>query len=67
MTDVDDEPYKVKTLNDRFEVLDASQRVVMVSRDEGSAKQYAVLFNEAFRRGYKAGYRDARKTAGLKP
>ena len=67
MADADDRPYRVKALNDRFEVLDASDRVVVVSRDEGSANQYAVLFNEAFRRGYKAGYRDARKTAGIKP
>jgi hypothetical protein len=67
MADVDDGPYEVKPAQDRFEVLDASNRVVMVSRDEGSATQYAVLLNEAFHRGYKAGYQAARKTAGRKP
>jgi hypothetical protein len=62
MADVDDGPYEVRPAHDRFEVRDASNRVVMVSRDEASASQYAVLLNEAFRRGYKAGYQAARKS-----
>ena len=62
MADVEDQPYAVRTAPDRFEVLDASERVVMVSRDAASATQYAVLLNEAFRRGYKAGYKAARES-----
>lgn len=62
MADVEDQPYAVRTAPDRFEVLDASERVVMVSRDAASATQYAVLLNEAFRRGYKTGYQAARKS-----
>jgi hypothetical protein len=62
MADVDDGPYAVTPADDRFEVQDASNRVVMVSRDEASANQYAVLLNEAFRRGYKAGYQAACKS-----
>ncbi len=45
---------------DRFVVRNAAGRTVMVCRDEGSAAEYAVLLNEAYRRGYQAGYRQAK-------
>ena len=59
-----DEPlllYRAKPKNGVWEVQDESGRVIMVCHDERSATDYAVLLNDAYRRGYKAGFRDARK------
>jgi len=53
--------YTVKAQNVRFEVCAASGRVVMKCGDEDSASHYASLLNEAYRAGYKLGYRDGRK------
>ena len=50
--------YSVHEREGRFEVRAASGRVIMVCNDEGSASHYAVLLNEAYRAGYKLGYRD---------
>ena len=36
----------------------------VVCRDEGSARQYAVMLNEAWRLGYKAGFREGRQAPG---
>ncbi len=47
--------------NGVWEVLDEAGRVIMACRDERSALDYAVLLNDAYRRGYKAGYRDSKK------
>jgi hypothetical protein len=52
-------PYQIKPGASGWEVLDDSGRVVMKCRDERSATDYAVLLNEAYRRGYKAGWRGA--------
>jgi hypothetical protein len=53
--------YRSNPRNGVWEVQDESGRVVMACRDERSAIDYAVLLNEAYRRGYKAGYRDSKK------
>ena len=56
-----DDPQSAYTVHEhdgRFEVCNASGRVIMVCTDEGSASHYAVLLNEAYRAGYKLGYRD---------
>lgn len=50
-------PYRINSHNSGWEVLDDSGRVVMKCRDERSATDYATLLIEAFRRGYKAGWR----------
>jgi flagellar biosynthesis/type III secretory pathway protein FliH len=58
----DDEPiYCVQSEAGKFQVLDASEKVVMVCHDEGSARHYAVLLNEAYQKGFKAGYREGKK------
>ncbi len=59
----DDElaPYRVNAREGCFEVVDGSGRVLMVCRDAPSAENYAVLLNDAFRQGHKAGYRDAKR------
>ena len=58
----DDGPkqYVAERQADRFAVRSPAGRIVMVCRDEGSAAEYAVLLNEAYRLGSKAGYRLAR-------
>jgi hypothetical protein len=61
MPDVEPEPYRVNAREGRFEVLDRSNRVMMVCHDEGSATNYADLLNQAYRQGYKSGYREAKK------
>ena len=53
--------YRTSLKNGVWAVQDESGRVVMACRDERSATDYTVLLNEAYRRGYKAGYRDSRK------
>ena len=52
--------YTVHERDGRHEVCNASGRVIMVCADENSASHYAVLLNEAYRAGYKSGYRDGR-------
>ena len=67
MADANEAPYHVRPHGNQFQVLDASDRVVMVSNHEASATQYSVLLNEAYTRGYKAGYRAARNTPDRRP
>ena len=58
----DDSPaVQAVATEDKYEVRRDNGRVVMVCTDEGSAVQYAVLLNEAFDVGFKAGYRAARR------
>ena len=61
MTEDADKPYQAKTASGRAQVLDESGRVVLTCGDAASAADYVVLLNEAYQRGYKAGYRDAKK------
>lgn len=56
-------PYQTTTRGGRFEIVDSSGRVVVVCRDQDSAADYAVLLNEAYHRGYKAGCHQARAGA----
>jgi hypothetical protein len=55
--------HRVIERDGKFDVLNSSGAVVLVCHDEASATNYAVLLSEAFQRGYKAGYRDAKKPA----
>jgi hypothetical protein len=62
ITDPDEQkPYRVEAAGSVFNVVDLAGDVVLASGDEASAEQYAVLMNQAYRRGYKAGYRRANK------
>lgn len=60
MPDPDEIIYRVRDAEQRFAVVDDSNRVIIVCRDKGSAEQYVSLLNEAFRKGFKAGYRKVR-------
>ena len=61
MGDAEDDCYKVISKGENFEVVNSNGRAVMICRDEASAKNYAVLLNEAYREGEKAGRRQSRK------
>jgi hypothetical protein len=56
-----DSPFQPQFEQGRFRVVDKSGRIILDCGDRGSAEQYAALLNEAYRRGFKAGYRAARR------
>ena len=63
MTEPNDQEslYHVEPLGDRFSVVDDTGQAVVTSTNAANAEQYAVLLNQAYRRGYKAGARHARR------
>ena len=63
MPDSEEAIYRVKAENGSFRVLDEADRVIMVCRDEGSANEYAVVLNNAYRKGFKAGYREGKRNS----
>jgi len=60
MSAADDEPYTIKQQEQLFAVQDDSGRTIVTSGDKSNAASYAVLLNEAYRKGYKDGYRKGR-------
>ena len=62
MPEETEKQFDVRQQSRRFEVIDSSAKVIMACQDEGSATHYAVLLNEAYQQGYKAGYRDGRRS-----
>jgi hypothetical protein len=62
MIDPDEqEPYRTEPDRARFKVVDWEDGVVLICGDAPSANQYAALMNQAYRRGFRAGFRKARK------
>lgn len=62
MIDPDEQqPYRVEPDGARFNVVDWEDGVALNCGDAQSADHYTALMNEAFRRGFKAGFRKARK------
>jgi hypothetical protein len=60
-TDPDEnEPFRVEVADGEFRVVDLAGQVVLVCGNEANASQYVALLSQAYRRGYKAGYRKAR-------
>jgi len=57
-----DPPYRTQPNVGQFDVMDETGRLVVACGDTANAEQYAALLNEAYRRGYKAGYRAARRS-----
>jgi hypothetical protein len=63
MTDPDEnEPYRVEAAHGVFQIVDAAGEIILACGDEANAAQYAALLSQAYRRGYKAGYRKARSS-----
>jgi hypothetical protein len=54
-------PYRAQSIEGRAKVLDESGKVVLDCGNVASAEQYATLLNQAFQRGFKAGYRAAKR------
>lgn len=63
MPDSEEKIYRVKAENGSFRVLDEADRVIMVCGDQGSANEYAVVLNNAYRKGFKAGYREGKRVS----
>lgn len=62
MTDPDENlPYRVEPEGEAFEVVDGEGNVIITSTAAANADQYAALLNQAYRRGYKAGFRNAKR------
>ena len=61
--DPDELAYKVQRDGERFCVVDLKERIVIACNDAANAEQYAVLMNQAFQRGFKAGVRKQREQA----
>ncbi len=54
------EPYTVQPDGARVRVVDWEGNVILTCGDSPSAEHYAALMNQAFRRGFKAGFRKGR-------
>ena len=62
MIDPDEqEPYRIVRDGGRFKVVDWEESTVLTCGDEPSAGQYVALLSQAYRRGFKAGIRKARR------
>lgn len=62
MTDPDEAlPYRVEPEGDRFKVVDGEDNVIIATTASANADQYAALLNQAYRRGFKAGFRNAKR------
>ena len=60
MSDHAERPYRAETKDGRVAVIDETGRLIVTCGDNDNAKQYAALLNQAFHRGFKAGFRAAR-------
>jgi hypothetical protein len=61
MTDPDENlPYHVEPKGDGFVVVDSEGNAIITSSTSANADQYVALLNQAYRRGYKAGFRSAK-------
>ena len=54
-------PFRVEPKDGRYQLVDADGAVLLVCGDVANAEQYAVLLNQAWSRGFKAGFRKARQ------
>lgn len=62
MTDPDEtKPYRIEARRGIFQIVDAAGEVILANNDEANANQYVALLNQTYRRGYKAGYREAKQ------
>jgi hypothetical protein len=67
MIDSDEQPpFRVEPNGEGFKVVDWEGKTVVNSTTLGNAEQYAAMLGDAYRRGYKAGFRKAHRTRGQK-
>ncbi|MFO1512898.1 MAG: hypothetical protein U1F83_08320 [Verrucomicrobiota bacterium] len=63
MTDPDEAlPYRAEPADDGFKVVDGEGNAIIVSSTLSNAEQYAALMNQSYRQGYKAGFRNAKRS-----
>jgi hypothetical protein len=62
MADENPLPYRVVVEDDRYCVRADNDQQILACGDERSAQHYVSLLNKAYQRGYRAGYRDARRS-----
>ena len=63
MTDPDEKlPFRVEPVGDQFKVVDWEDNVIITCSTSANADQYAALMNQSYRRGYKAGFRNAKRS-----
>jgi hypothetical protein len=60
-TDEIEPPYRVESTESQFRVVDESGRTVLSTGNRENAEQYAAMLNQAFQRGFKSGYRAAKR------
>ncbi len=56
----ENDQYRVEPAGALFQIVNAAGEVILNCGDAANAGQYAALLSQAYRRGYKAGYRKAR-------
>lgn len=54
-------PYRAQPNQNHFQVLDPTGRVILDCGSRESAEQYALLLNQAFQGGFKAGFRAGKR------
>ena len=60
----DEAAYCVQVTEGGYAIVGESEQVVLVCVNEDHANQYAVLMIEAYKNGYKKGYREGKYAAG---
>ena len=54
-------PYTLFPEEKEYRVLDSGENTILTCQNKSSAENYVDLLSKAYHRGYKAGYRDAKK------
>lgn len=62
MSDENALPYRAVSDQGRYCVLADDDQQILACGDERSAQHYVSLLNQAYQRGYRAGYREARRS-----
>ena len=57
-------PYRAESNESRARVVDESERVVLECGNLANAEHYVALLNQAYQRGFKAGFRAAKRGSG---
>ena len=61
MSELDEHgPYRVESTRDGFQIVDAAGEVILSCGNQANAEHFLALLSQVYRRGYKAGYRQAR-------
>jgi hypothetical protein len=61
MSDEERRPYRAEERDGAWGVVDGAGQTVAACGDERNARHYETLLNQAHERGYKAGYRAAKR------